>query len=123
MFRRLQHLLTERRSATPPPEPASPPSAGMEALLAAIQKLSLLHHVDLLARIAVPPEHTFAADERFTFPLTPIADAVVHTLILSVADDRFYLLRQGGFAGVNEWYEGAFQQTLEVAGVMPTARG
>lgn len=89
----------------------------------AIQRLDLLHHVDQLARMSAPPAHAAPEGERWIAPLTPIADALVYTLILRVADDRFYLLRQGGIAGVNEWYAGVYAQTLARAGVPLPAQG
>lgn len=89
----------------------------------AIQRLDLLHHVDQLARMSALPAHAATEGEQWTFPLTPIADALIYTLILRVVDDRFYLLRQGGIAGVNEWYAGAYAQTLARAGVQLPAQG
>lgn len=115
MLQRLFGRLFGRRAPAAVAAPPPPPSAQMTALFDALQRLDLLERPDQLPRITPPAEGFPPNCEWLAMPPSPIADAFHITIILDAEHDRFVLLRQGGFAGVWEHYQGAVQDTLRRA--------
>lgn len=111
MLARLRALFGQR-PVEPEPPPPQPPSPTMVALREAIAQRKLLDRLDLLTKL---DRHILAADsaiERYDYPRMFAADELFYSLLLDVANARFFIHRKGGFAYVNDMYQGELHAVL-----------
>lgn len=110
----LAHLraLFGQRPAPPEPPPPQPPSPVMVALLDAIARRRLLDRLDTLIKL---DHHILANDsaiEHYEYPRPPAADLWGFSVLLDVANGQFFIHRVGGFAYVNDMYQGDLHAVL-----------
>lgn len=116
MFQKLRSILFKQH----PPKSSveqNPMSPTMYRLILTFTLLDTLDKLQELEQLPIlpdfPPEY-----ERYTYPHPGFPDAVLHTIIIDTRGNQFFVVRQGGIAGLNEVYRGNLQETLDCPAIL-----